>query len=151
VVGTDFDFITEADPSAIERLEYEGTALSEMPDKTSSAPLMQQAFVFLSTFSDGARIRIFVDEDFETEAAAREEALRYTPRLGRLPTALREGVERLVVHRGGEDATAFSDVGVIAIYSDNATKRISTHDLEETVFHESVHAAWDKQHARSAE
>ena len=47
--------------------------------------------------------------------------------------------------------TAFSDVGLIVLYSDNATKRIGTHDLEETVFHESVHAAWDKTHATSAE
>ena len=57
----------------------------------------------------------------------------------------------MVVHKGGEDVTAFSDVGLIVLYSDNATKRIGTHDLEETVFHESVHAAWDKPHAMSAE
>ena len=54
VVGTDFDFITEADPSAFERLEYEGEALSEMPNKTSSAPLRQQAFVFVATPSTSA-------------------------------------------------------------------------------------------------
>jgi hypothetical protein len=54
-----------------------------------------------------------------------------------------------VVHRGGEDATAFSDEGLIVVYSDNATKRIGTHDLEETIFHESVHAAWDKAHQGS--
>jgi len=59
-------------------------------------------------------------------------------------------LRRLVVHRGGEDATAFSDVGLIVVYSDNATKRIGTHDLEETIFHESVHAAWDKAHRSSA-
>jgi hypothetical protein len=149
VVGTDFDFITDSDPNTFEQLEYTGLELAEMPDKTSSAPLRQQAFVFVSTFSDGTHIKIFIDADYETEAAAREEAIRYTPRLGRLPTALREGVERLVVHRGGEDATAFSDRGLIVIYSDNATKRISTHDLEETIFHESVHAAWDERHAHS--
>jgi hypothetical protein len=39
----------------------------------------------------------------------------------------------------------------MVLYSDNATKRIGTHDLEETVFHESVHAAWDNAHAKSAE
>jgi hypothetical protein len=82
VVGTDFDFITEADPIAFERLEYEGEALYEMPDKTSSAPLRQHAFVFVATFRDGARVRIYLGADFGSEAAAREEALRYTPSSG---------------------------------------------------------------------
>jgi len=58
-------------------------------------------------------------------------------------------VERVVVHLGGEDTTAFSDVGLIVLYSANATKRIGTHDLEETVFHEAVHAAWDRPHRES--
>jgi len=57
----------------------------------------------------------------------------------------------MVVHGGEEDATAFSDVGLIVIYSDNATRRISTHDLEETLFHESVHAAWDRRHGSSTQ
>jgi hypothetical protein len=37
----------------------------------------------------------------------------------------------------------------MVLYSENATKRIGTHDLEETVFHESVHAAWDRLHRES--
>ncbi len=92
-----------------------------------------------------------ISADFKTEAEARQEALRYTPRLGKLPTALRQGVQRVVVHKGGQETTAFSDIGLIVLYSENITKRISTHDLEETVFHESVHAAWDEAHASSPE
>lgn len=152
VVGTDFDFITESDPDTFVRLEDNGQGQAEMPDKSdSSAPLMQEAFLFVAHFNDGTRVRLAIDADFKTQDSAREEALRYTPRLGKLPTALRRGVERVVIHKGGENVTAFSDVGLIVLYSDNATKRIGTHDLEETVFHESVHAAWDKRHAKSAE
>jgi hypothetical protein len=152
VVGTDFDFITENDPDTFVRLEDQGQGSAEMPDKSDrSAPLRQQAFLFTAHFNDGTRVNLAIDRDFQTQDAARQEALRYTPRLGRLPTALRRGVSRLVVHKGGENVTAFSDVGLIVLYSDNATKRIGTHDLEETIFHESVHAAWDKPHARSAE
>jgi hypothetical protein len=55
----------------------------------------------------------------------------------------------VVVHKGGEDATAFSDDGLIVLYSANASKRIGTHDLEETIFHEAVHASWDKPHRES--
>ncbi|MDZ4405859.1 hypothetical protein, partial [Prosthecobacter sp.] len=149
VVGTDFDYIIESDPNTFDRLEDKGQGSAEMPDKSSRlAPLRQEAFLFVAHFNDGTRVNLAIDADFQTQDSAREEALRYTPRLGKLPTALRRGVERVVVHHGGEDVTAFSDVGLIVVYSDNATKRIGTHDLEETVFHESVHAAWDKTHAK---
>ena len=152
VVGTDFDFITESDPNTFDRLEDKGQGPAEMPDKSDrSAPLVQEAFLFVAHFNDGTRVRLAIDADFKTQDSARQEALRYTPRLGKLPTALRRGVERVVIHKGGENVTAFSDVGLIVVYADNATKRIGTHDLEETVFHESVHAAWDKTHAKSAE
>ena len=152
VVGTEFDFILDTDPDTFVRLEDKGEGQSEMPDKSvESAPLRKKAFLFAAHFNDGTRVNLAIDGDFKTQDAARKEALRYTPRLGKLPTALRRGVERVVVHKGGEDVTAFSDEGVIILYSDNATKRIGTHDLEETVFHESVHAAWDKTHETSAE
>jgi hypothetical protein len=152
VVGTDFDFITESDPDTFDRLEDKGRGAAEMPDKSDrSASLVQEAFLFVAHFNDGTRVRLAIDADFKTQDSARQEALRYTPRLGKLPTALRRGVERVVIHKGGENVTAFSDVGLMVLYADNATKRIGTHDLEETVFHESVHAAWDKTHAKSAE
>lgn len=152
VVGTDFDFILETDPDMFAELEYKGEGKPEMPDKTGpSSPLCKPAFLYLSHYRDGTRVALAIDAEFKTEAEARKEALRYTPRLGKLPTALRRGVQRVVVHKGGANATAFSDVGLIILYSDNATRRIGTHDLEETIFHESVHAAWDKAHARSAE
>ena len=152
IVGTDFDFITESDLSIFDRLEDKGKEPTEMPDKSDdSAPLLQDAFLFVAHFSDGTRVLLAIDADFKTQDNARQEALRYTPRLGKLPTALRRGVKRVVIHKGGENVTAFSEVGFMVLYSDNATKRIETHDLEETVFHESVHAAWDKKHATSAD
>ncbi len=152
VVGTDFDFILETDPDTFVELEYKGEGKPEMPDKRGgSAPLRKPAFLYRSHYRDGTSIALAIDAGFKTETEARKEALRYTPRLGKLPTALRRGVERVVVHQGGPDTTAFSDQGLIVVYSDNATRRIGTHDLEETLFHESVHAAWDKAHAGSVE
>ncbi len=151
VVGTDFDFITADDPSTFEKLEYIGQQLREMADKRPDTPeLMKQAFVFEAFFSDKTRVVIVIDAAFGTPDAARTEVMRYVHPLGKLPTLLRHGVNRnLVVHQGGEDTTAFSDVGLIIIYAGNATKRIATHDLEETVFHESIHAALDETHAAS--
>ena len=151
VVGTDYDFIRDEDPSAFLCLEFKGERTREMPDKRGETELFQSAFTFVAYFDDGTRVDIAIDDAFKTETAAHAEATRYVDRLGKLPTSLRQGVRRLVVHHGGRDTTAFSDVGLIVVYSENAAKRISTHDLEETIFHESVHASWDKRHADSLE
>jgi hypothetical protein len=149
VVGTEFDFIQADDPDVFERLEDRGEGFPEMPDKRGGASLHQKAFMFVACFEDNTRVHLAIDADFGSVEEARKEALRYTPRLGKLPTTLRNGVDRVVVHKGGKDTTAFSDVGLIVLYSENATDRIGTHDLEETVFHESVHAAWDKPYRES--
>lgn len=151
IVGTDFDIITDDDPSCFVDLAYEGIKSVEMPDKTSDGELFQDAHLFKAFYSDNSEIRIAVDSSFEDAAVAKREALRYATRLGKLPTVLRAGVRRLVVHEGHENTTAFSDHGLIVVYSGNATKRISTNDLEETLFHESVHAAWDEKYAKSAD
>lgn len=149
IVGTDFDIITEEDPSCFIALQYQGIQKAEMPDKTNDAGLFKNAHIFRASYSDKTEIQIAIDNRFESPEAAEQEALRYATRLGQLPAVLRSGVRRLVVHEGNEDATAFSDHGLIVIYSANATKRIESNDLEETLFHESVHAAWDRRYAKS--
>lgn len=151
VVGTDFDFITDSDPSCFDKLTFVERGQQEMPDKTGDAGLFQDAFSFQATYTDSTKVRINIDATFGSKEAAEKDALRYATRLGKLPTALRKGVKRIVVHEGNENTTAFSDQGLIVLYSGNATKRISTHDLEETLFHESVHAAWDQKYAKSPE
>jgi len=40
VVGTDFDFIRDSDPSAFMCLEYKGRGPREMPDKRRTTPLI---------------------------------------------------------------------------------------------------------------
>ncbi len=150
VVGTDYDFITDADPSAFKRLEYKGLGLAEMPDKRNHDwPLRKKAHLFIASFTDNTHVQISVHAGLGDKEAARADAMRYAPRLGKLPTSLRQGLRRIVVQPGGEDTTAFADNGVFVLYSANATKRIQTHDLEETIFHESVHASWDTLHRDS--
>lgn len=152
IASTDFDIIRKEDPGCFTQLVFSGKRLVEMPDKTqTNGELFQEAFVFTAQYSDRTSIEIAIDASFGTEAAAEAEATRYAGRLGQLPTVLRSGVTRLVVHQGGKNATAFSDVGLIVVYSENATKRIASNDLEETLFHESVHAAWDQKYAESPE
>lgn len=144
VVGTDFDFIVENDPSTFRRLEYVGFKEFEMPDKRKRGePLRQNAYVFHAYFSDGTKIGLALSKDFGSKEAAEQDAMRYTSPLGKLPALYRQNIRHVLVHHGGSDTTAFAeDKGqFFAIYSGNATKRIGTHDLEETFFHEGSHAA----------
>ena len=144
VVGTDFDFITENDPSTFERLGYVGFLSWTMRDKRiSTAWVPVKAYVFNAVFTDGAQIKIALHSDFGSKDAAEADAIRYTPPLGKLPALYRKNIASLNVQKGGVDTTAHSKSKehIITIYSDNATKRISTHDLEETFFHEATHAS----------
>ena len=149
IVGTDFDLITDADRSCFDSLTFDRLEKrAEMPDKTRTG-LFRPAYVFQSKYTDATQLRVFVDARFGDQDTAFKEAMRYVGRLGKLPTALRGGVERLVIHKSEKETTAFSDRGLIVVYSANATKRIADNDLEETLFHESVHASWDSKHAKS--
>ena len=144
VVGTEFDFITDGDPSAFDHLEYLGFQEFEMPDKRDNdEPLVQNAYVFEASFTDGAKIKIALDEEFGSREAAELSASEYAPRLGKLPALYRRGINHITVNFGGADTTAFAeDKGhFFTIYSGNASRRIGTHDLEETFFHEGTHAS----------
>jgi len=154
VVGTDFDFITEDDRSAFERLEFLGFQEFEMPDKRDNdEPLVQDAYVFEAHFTDGTKIKIALDQEFGNREAAERDALRYGPRLGKLPALYRRIIRHVTVNFGGSDTTAFAeDKGhFFTIYSGNASRRIETHDLEETFFHEGTHASIQDAFLESAE
>lgn len=148
VVGTDFDFIREVDRSVYEKVSFTKKGPAEMPDKTGEGELFQEAFQFQATYGDGVKVHFAVHHRIGSEANAKPFVEKAAVRLGRIPHILRKGVERVVINVG--DATAFSDRGLIVLYTQNMEKRISTKDLEETIFHESVHATWDSEHAGSA-
>lgn len=154
VVGTDFDFITHSDPTTFAGLEYIGFEDFEMPDKRDTGePLVQKAYLFEARFNDDVKIRIALHEDFGSREAAEQDAARYGPRLGKLPRIYRENIRHITVNFGGRDTTAFAeDKGhFFTIYSDNATKRLGTNDLEETFFHEGTHASIQDRYLESPE
>jgi hypothetical protein len=147
VVGTDFDFIRESDPSVWDKATFMKKDKAEMPDKTTDGELFHESYQFQATYKDQIKVHIAVHHRVGSESEARKYVDLAAVRLGRIPHILRKGVERIVINVG--DATAFSDRGLIVLYTENMAKRISTHDLEETIFHESVHATWDSEHAGS--
>lgn len=154
VVGTDFDFITEDDPSAFDRLEFLGFQEFEMPDKRETGePLVQNAYVFEAHFTDGPNIKIALDQEFGNREAAEQDASQYGVRLGKLPSLYRTIIRHITVNFGGSDTTAFAeDKGhFFTIYSGNASRRMGAHDLEETFFHEATHASIQESYLESPE
>jgi hypothetical protein len=143
-VNTDFDIIRTTDPSAFACHIYAGRTEQQIWDKRVDDEPLILAYSFTVHFNDGTEIEIAVNPEFGSEQAARNEAMRYTTALGQLPGSLRAGIRRLGVHAG--DESPHGGAGNVIIYAETATQRMGYDHLEETIFHEAVHAAWDEDH-----
>lgn len=149
VVSNNIDFITAKDRSTFHCLGYLGQERAEMPDKRSNALFQDDVHRFRAQFADGTGVDLFVARAFSTPGVAKSQAMKVVHPLGKLPTFMRRGLSHVVIHKGDETAFAESEGHFFVLYSDNMAKRIRTHDLEETVFHEAVHATLDAKYARS--
>jgi hypothetical protein len=141
--GTVFDIITAADPTAFLCVEARGRAPRQIWDKRVDGEPVVEAHLFLARFADGAEIEIAVNPEFDA-ATALALANRFALPLGQLPTSLRAGIERFSIH-GGDEAF-HAGTGQIVVYTEKAEQRASYSHLEESLFHESVHASWDEAH-----
>ncbi len=146
--GTVFDIIKTSDPSVFTCLQYMGRGQRQIWDKRVKNEPIVNAYLFISRYSDGTSIEIAINPEFETKENARTEAQRYAKPLGQLPTTLRQGVKRLSVHSAR--AGFHAGTGQIVAYADTTDNRLGYNHLEETLFHESVHASWDAEHRLAA-
>lgn len=146
IVSTDIDFIQSTDPDAFTSLAFIGRENKEMPDSRNDILFDQNTFIFEATFANGNKVEIWCHSSFGTQAAAQEYADKLTPRLGKLPELMRDVLDHVVIHKGDAGAFAESEAQFFVLYSDNMDTRISDNDLEETVFHESIHATLDTDH-----
>ena len=147
VVSNDHDFIHTDDPSDFSSLTYIGTRDNvEMPDKRKGPqdPLRDDGvYIFEARYSDGTAVGMWAHPDFGSREAAQMSAEPVAEAVGKLPTFMRSTLRHVVIQEGDETAYAEHIGHFFTIYSDNIQTRISNHDLEETVFHESVHATLD--------
>jgi len=152
VVSNDIDFIMASDPAAPGCLRYLGQTTQEMARALDTDELMaSDVYTFEVAFADQSQVGIWVHPSVGTREDAEELAALLVGPLGRLPAVMRQRLSHVVVHSGNHTAFA-EDLGhFFAVYADNFRARIGTHDLEETVFHESVHATLDAEWADSAE
>ncbi len=150
VVSNDLDFIRTDDRGVFSCIGYKRETRAEMPDKRGGELMADGVFSWSAQFKDGTSIEVWVHPDVGSRDAARKLALHAAYRVGKLPTFMRSRLNHVVIHEGNE--TAFSeDTGrFFVLYSKNMATRLRNNDLEETVFHESVHATLDVPMSASA-
>src|SRR5687767_2477263 len=96
----DPDIITADDPTTFQTLTPKGQGLRSMFDRRVNALIQVQAYLFDATFSDGLAAEVQVNPEFGSTDAARVQAEKYTPVIGRLPRALRVSVATVWIHQG---------------------------------------------------
>jgi hypothetical protein len=144
---TVFDIIRKSDPSAFSCMEYVGRGDRQIWDKRVDGEPVVNAFLFMARYDDGTKIEIAINPEYGTQEKAEAEALRFANPLGQLPTLLRAGIGRFSVHMG--DEAFHAGTGQVIVYSGKADERVTYDHLEESLFHESVHASLDEEHRLS--
>lgn len=149
VVSNDLEFIRTNDQSVFSCLAFQGTERAEMPDKRRDALFDNGTFIYAANYKDGTSIGLWAHSNFGSQSAALRAVEPVARAIGKLPTIMRSRLDHVVIHKGDETAFGEADGHFFVLYSDNIRTRIRNHDLEETVFHESVHATLDARHLRS--
>jgi hypothetical protein len=151
VVSNDLDFIREDDPEAEFCLQYLGASRAEMPDKRSDILFVDDVHIFRAVFAQSNAIEIWVHPEVGDKTDAEAIVDPVLRAIARLPQPMRELLNHAVIHEGNETAFSEDRGRFFVMYTENIRSRISTQDISETVFHESVHATLDIPHAASSE
>ena len=149
VVSNNLEFIKTSDQSVFSCVAYDGKRRAEMPDKRSDNLMANGTFVFSAQYKDGTAVELWAHPDFGSQSSANASVTPVAEAIGKLPTLMRSRLDHVVIHKGDETAFGEADGRFFVLYSDNIRTRIRNHDLEETVFHESVHATLDSRYSRS--
>ena len=143
----DPDIIKATNPTTFQTIANGGRGERTMFDRRVNGWVSRNAFLFVASYEDAADIEIQVNPEFATPEAARVEASKYAPVIGRLPACLRTDVETVWIHRGtepfgGGNNNLLIHIGQAALYEADGI-------LEETLVHEAAHTSLDAAHARA--
>ena len=144
----DPDIITEEDISTFIEAPYAGQGVRTMYDRRVNDWITVTAYLFDATFNDGLTSEIQVNPEFGSSDSAFIEAEKYGIEIGRLPTALRDDVETVWIHRGTQPFGGGNNN--ILIHIGQALNYINDGILEETLVHEAAHTSLDANHAASS-
>ena len=161
VASNDLEFIKSGDPGVFSCVKYEGKISAEMPDRRRDELYANGVFSYSAKYKDGTSVGIWVHPDIGSQDAARKLCLQAAGPVGKLPTIMRSKLDHVVIHKGNLTAYAEDKGRFFVLYSENMATRLRNNDLEETVFHESVHdtldypmlasAAWKKAQRTDAD
>jgi hypothetical protein len=137
----DPDIITAADPTTYLSTTNAGRGNRWMYDRRANDWVFLNAFLFNATFLDGLQIEIQVNPEFIDQTAARAEALKYAPVIGRLPACLRADVQTVWIHKGLQPFGGCNNN--LLIHTGQAIQYEADGILEETFVHEASHTSLD--------
>ena len=145
----DSDIITENDPTTLTGLTAAGRGSRQMFDRRANAFITVDAYLFNATFSGGSgTVEIQVNPEFGSAEAARVEAEKYAPVIGRLPAILRRDLETVWIHKGLEPFGGGNNN--LLIHTEQGDSYAADGILEETFVHEATHTSLDSPHATSS-
>ncbi len=142
----DPDIVVASDPTAYVGLIYAGQGERQMFDRRVNDWINVNAHLFNATYQDGLSIEIQVNPEF-SQSSALQQAERFGPIIGQLPTALRADLETVWIHNGNELFGGGNNN--ILIHTMQANVYIADGILEETLMHEASHTSLDANHAQS--
>jgi hypothetical protein len=137
--------ITPADSSAFTGATSAGRGSRRMFDRRVDGWVTVDAYLVDVTFRDGLGTEVQVNPEFGSADAALAEAVRFGPVIGRLPRALRAGVETVWVHRGTQPFGGGNQN--LLIHTGQADAYEAGGVLEEAFVHEAAHTSLDAAHA----
>ena len=145
----DPDILTPSDPTTFRSVTYTGRGDRVMFDRRQNQFVTYNAFLFDAAFTDGFRLEIQVNPEFQTSDAARQEAEKFGWLIGQLPRALRQpDFQTVWIHKGvqlfgGRNNNVLIHTGQADLYEADGI-------LEEALIHEGAHTSLDSRHALSS-
>ena len=149
VVSNDIDFIKTGDPAVNYCIAFERKGTAEMPDKRGGELMASGVSMFEARFADGTKVGFWAHPDLGSQQSAQTYVNHVARAASHLPSKMRKTLSHVVLHHGNESAFAEEAGHFFVLYHQNIDTRLRNHDLEETVFHESVHATLDDRWSAS--
>jgi hypothetical protein len=142
----DPDILTATDSSAFTGVVANGQGSRTMFDRRTGGEVTVDAWLFDASYDDGLTAEIQVNPEFADSVAA-EIAEKYGRAVGRLPNALRAGLDEVWIHDGEELFGAFD--ASLLVHLTQAEIYEMDGFLEEALMHQAVHVSLDAAHAAS--
>lgn len=121
-----------------------------MYDYRTNSFNVNNAFLFSVTYSDGFTVEFQVNPEFSSVTLSQEQVEIYAPAIGRIPKALRTGLQTVWIHKGSHTFGGGNNNFLIHT-GDIGQAYISNGFLEEAFIHEGVHTSIDPIHANSSQ